>query len=89
MAQPNVSKGQVVRGDDRLKRGVPSHSRRAVNLLVPGHQEAEAQAKVGNQRDCDLGGNTPGEVVVPGGDESTKKHGPVMENNAERTSQIG
>ena len=49
VAQPNVSKGQVVRGVDRLKRGVPSHSRRAVNLLEPGHQEAEAQAKVGNQ----------------------------------------
>ena len=88
VAQPDVGQGQVVREDDRLKRGVPGHPRRAVRLLEPGHQEAEVKAEVGHQGDCDLGSDTPDKIVVRG-DETKRKPGPKMEKNAESDRQIG
>ena len=88
MAQPYVGQGQVVREDDRLEGCVPGHPRRAVSLLEPGHQEAEVEAEVGHQGDCDLGADTPDEVVV-WSDETKRKPGPKMEKNAESDRQIG
>ena len=72
VAQPNVGQGQVVREHDRLKRSVPGHTRRAVRLLEPGHQEAKVQAEVGHQRDCDLGSDTPDKVVFLGNETIRK-----------------
>ena len=88
VAQPNVGQGQVVREHDRLKRGVPGHPRRAVRLLEPGHQEAEVEAEVGYKGDCNLGADTPDEVVVRG-DETKREPGPKMEKNPESDRQIG
>ena len=88
VTQPDMAQGEVVRQDHRFEHIGPCHPLGAIRLLEPGHDEAELEAKVGNQGNCHLGYNSPGKIVVRS-DEYCRQPGSEMKNNSKSNRQIG